>query len=434
MADNKWDNSSTDGLWSTDANWSLGTKPDGSDDVIFDATSDTACSIDEAASCLSLSMLTGYTSTVSNGANTVAVGTGGGDVDVGTLALGSGKWTVQGDWLLADVAATTRDAASIVELAGTAKTMMFNYNQRHQNIVVSGTYTTVATCYHGGTLDVTGSLTVNHPYTSGHTTLNGTKIDGTGRIYVSGNITLTAGTWSVAGTKLLGGTNTLSPGTYTTNMTWRKNWSGAKETKTLVAGTYTIEGNLSIENNHVTYDFEIDLETNSADLEVSGDLALVELAVGATVSFKNATGTGSVTLNGTTGYDDGGFDANLGDVIVDDASDLALEDNMTCDDLTVGKGCAVTGAFLATVGGDFVINGVNLNESTWNGPDLNVTGTAVAHYTTATDSDASAGTAVTATDNCTDGTGNTDWNFGGVVVAPTGTLYGPLCGPLAGVI
>ena len=41
-------------------------------------------------------------------------------------------------------------------------------------------------------------------------------------------------------------------------------------------------------------------------------------------------------------------------------------------------------------------------------------GTAVAHYTTATNSNASAGTKVTATDNCTDGTGNTNWDFGGV--------------------
>ena len=56
---------------------------------------------------------------------------------------------------------------------------------------------------------------------------------------------------------------------------------------------------------------------------------------------------------------------------------------------------------------------------TWNGPDLDVTGTAVAKYTTATNSDASAGTQVDATDNCTDGTGNTNWNFGAVGTTST---------------
>lgn len=47
---------------------------------------------------------------------------------------------------------------------------------------------------------------------------------------------------------------------------------------------------------------------------------------------------------------------------------------------------------------------------TWNGPDLDVTGTATADWVVVTNSDASAGTAITCTD-CTDSGGNTNWTF-----------------------
>lgn len=47
----------------------------------------------------------------------------------------------------------------------------------------------------------------------------------------------------------------------------------------------------------------------------------------------------------------------------------------------------------------------------WNGPDLDAGFSATASWATVTDSDASAGIEVTATD-CTDSGGNTNWNFG----------------------
>ena len=68
-------------------------------------------------------------------------------------------------------------------------------------------------------------------------------------------------------------------------------------------------------------------------------------------------------------------------------------------------------AGLLIVGGNLDINGLTGSHVTWEGVDLDVTGTATADYTDVSDSDASAGTEVTASNSSNDG-GNTNWNFG----------------------
>ena len=86
----------------------------------------------------------------------------------------------------------------------------------------------------------------------------------------------------------------------------------------------------------------------------------------------------------------------------------------TTSHVTVAAGTTVNdtiggGGFV--VGGNFAINGSSGSGVVWNGPDLQITGTAAALYTTVTNSNATGGTEVTAT-NSTDGGGNTNWVFG----------------------
>lgn len=173
-----------------------------------------------------------------------------------------------------------------------------------------------------------------------------------------------------------------------------------------------------------------DVVITDADLNLySCTLAnnFVQTAGDITVDTNSPAFQGDVTLNGGTFVNSGVsilFDGtstfvdnvgqNIGDVYVGPASTLVLATVMECDDFLGGESANISGAFLITVNGNFALNGTNGNEITFNGPDLDITGTAEAHFTTATDSDASAGTEVDATDNCTDGTGNTNWNFGGI--------------------
>ena len=60
-----WTNTSTDGLWSTAANWSCGHAPASGDSVIFDSTSDTPVTVNVVtASLTSMNIAVGYTSTI----------------------------------------------------------------------------------------------------------------------------------------------------------------------------------------------------------------------------------------------------------------------------------------------------------------------------------------------------------------------------------
>jgi hypothetical protein len=135
-----WTNASADGKWSTASNWSTGVAPQATDSVYFNSISTTNCSVDTTASVANLTIDTGYTGTVTLGAtlSTTAAFTltqGGFDaasynVSVGTnftcsglltrsLSLGSGTWTVAGNWDSSGNNITITPGTSTVSLTGT---------------------------------------------------------------------------------------------------------------------------------------------------------------------------------------------------------------------------------------------------------------------------------------------------------------------------
>ena len=461
MANNVWSSAgSTDG--NVAGNWSLGWVPKAGDIAYFDNTSVVNCTFSAPITCDGLAIAAGYTGIVDNDTQTMVIDTDGVDVDVGTLNLGAGKWTVQGNWLIEAAATVTRNAASEVELAGAGKTVGAGYDKRFQKLTVSGTYTTAGAVYASGALVITGSFTVDHPASAFSTVaLNGTKLDGSSTVIIGGNITRTAGTWSVAETICGNGNRTLDPGTYTTDLTFKKSWSAGKVTKVLSAGTYTIQGNLTIDSDGTAQEFEIDFATNNPDFNVSGDVTLTE-SVG-TVSI--TPGSGDFTFNGAGAqtYSDAtaAGPQGLGNVVHDGAGSFQLLTGLDCTTFNTGaqgtfdpNGQTIdcSGNVDWDDGWDFIGDADALNGCTWlvggnftaenqtckatAGWTLTVTGTAVASGTGAVaHSNAGDGTEIDASaEPWTDNGNNTNWSFGAVGVAPTSHLYGSLVGPLGGAV
>ncbi|MCB0572064.1 MAG: T9SS type A sorting domain-containing protein [Phaeodactylibacter sp.] len=68
---NIWNNSSGDGLWSTNNNWSMGVAPTSSHNAVFNNTSDANCTIDVSPVVKSLDVNSNYDGTISLGSNTL---------------------------------------------------------------------------------------------------------------------------------------------------------------------------------------------------------------------------------------------------------------------------------------------------------------------------------------------------------------------------
>lgn len=176
-----------------------------------------------------------------------------------------------------------------------------------------------------------------------------------------------------------------------------------------VATDWILQGNVvdSIINNGLTWTRgtgTITLSGTSAqDVDFAGETGedIVINKSAETVTLSGALSTESVTLT------DGTLDIDGNDITTVSSGNFTQAAGTTCQDTATGG--------MVTVAGDFAVNGANGNECVWNGPDLTVSGTAVATYTTATNSDASGGTEIDATIGSTDGGGNANWLFGVLV-------------------
>jgi hypothetical protein len=183
--------------------------------------------------------------------------------------------------------------------------------------------------------------------------------------------------------------------------------------------------------------------TNNPSLTFKDDI-IVDNTNLTSANFIWTKGTGSITFSGTANQSVDFDGETVEDITIDKtAGKVTLTgdgstDSVTCTDgeldidgnnlTTVSSGnftvaanftlSDTSGGGLVTVAGNLDVNGTSGNTVTWNGPDLDVTGTADADFTVVTNSDASAGTEVDATDNCTDSGGNTNWNFAVFVPYP----------------
>lgn len=412
----------TAGSWNDTANWSTSSGgaggasvPGSGDAAIFDANGAGNCTLDISITVQSLTVGSGYTGTFDandfdiNCGNCIVVGTA-------SRLAGSGTWTVSGDWNDRSGSGFNKETSTIV-WTGTSKghtsgdgALGFN------NLTVSGSYSGVWGLSVNGTLTVDGTLTCNSNslVAGGSVVVNGT---------LAGNTTQVIGLAS--GTVVVSGTGTISSAV--------RFGLGVNFVQTFRFGATApiMTGSVSFGNPVWTQTVTVDLATNNPDLEFRGDVAIDPWAKGVTWT----KGTGTITLSGSANQaidfdgktiEDLEVNKSAGTATLDanfDTDSLTLTDGTLDIDgfdigvtggTTVAAGCVVqdtaTGG-LITVGGNFAINGTSGNEVTWNGPDLDITGTAAADYADVTNSDASAGTEVTAT-NSTDNGGNTNWSFG----------------------
>ncbi len=450
MAPRYWVDDDVDGDWEGANNWSTTSggaggvaTPTGSDDVFFDGNGTTNCTMTAASACLSIDFATAYSGILGNGANTVSIGTGGLDLhnSTGGLALGAGKWTCNGKWLVAfNQASFTRDSASLVELTGTG-TVSASTNERFQKLTVSGTYTVSSgQLFTSSDVVISGSLTINTSGSTFFTAGLATSLNITGGTFTgSGNIKIRGSTFTV----ILGGSEwdiansifersiTLNPGTYNGGILFSEN--NGSRTLTFNAGTYTFTGPVEFDADVAAGTYTVDMDANNPTVTFEDDVTLSE-SLG-TLTFN--AGTNAITFSGTTVYTDStAAIQNLGDVEVDGTS-LQLATEMECDDFNLTSGALdangqtldiagnmnwVSGSTITDpVGSTFIVVGnftanaqdISGASGAWN---LQVTGTAVASgvgnvaYSNAggfTEIDASVGP-------WTDSNNNTNWNFGAV--------------------
>ena len=460
-----WD---TNDKWSTASGTSPGdqdtTFPTAGDDVIFDSNSGN-CTLDANAACDSIAATAAgaYSGTFSAAGFDMDVG-GNCELESGTWTMGVGTWNVAGGMQHANATNWIGDGATL-DFDGSGSfswTQINDASDRAANIIVrAGVTLTPASQIYATNYDIYGTV----PLGSGSNNLrnfageikvrSGGEISGTGTTFIqlesspnTKGFTLNEGTVSVSQIRFVspittaGETALIAPGTYDADVkvsTFSGTSATAKSQLSTVAGTVTITGDLWILDGSGDRDVEFtnvagcvlniggdlliddistsaggivefDNSANNQTMTISGDITMTTLGTG-TVTFTESGAGGDIALDGAATYTGDIGEGSLGDVTVTNGNSLAVASAMDVAGFTGEPNCSVTGAFLLTVGDNFALDGTSGNTITFNGPDLDVTGTAEAHFTTATNSDASAGEEVDALDNCTDGGGNSNWDF-----------------------
>ena len=441
-------------VWNDAGNWDAAV-PTSVDDVIFDGTSTDACTCDVAIDVLSLTVAAAYNAAKFDfGDNTYAhaIGTGGAlfaggnEVDCGDATI-----TCDGSFNNKDQTTWTRDASTVV-LTGTGKSITGHLSKDFFNLTfLNGSSITVSSST-STRIDVQGTLTID-----GTVTLDkrlSVVVDGDMVIGANADISGVADLFFLLSNATHGLTSVHASATISCKVQFRASVAGTRCVPFTTSGVFQLEavgaentllqldalgdyvfgeicfdndgtglvtldnatnGPASITCGDLTCDMAgtghilVDGTDKGTDWTITGDVIQIE---GSSGRLTWTPGTGDMTFSGTVAQAIDFNGQTVEAITIDNASGtVTFGDAVTTAAFTGEPNASIAGAVLITVQGNFALNGTSGNEITFNGPDLAVTGTAVAHFTTATDSDASAGTKVTATDNCVDGTGNTNWLF-----------------------
>jgi len=231
----------------------------------------------------------------------------------------------------------------------------------------------------------------------------------------------------------------IAPGTYQSANVKIYNSYGSAHILAL-NGSYIFTGDVEFKNSNASGSLEIKNSTNNPSIEFRGNVVWDEQA-GSIIWTK---GTGTITLSGATAQDIDFNDLTIEDIVINkdatantvDFTDGWIADSFTLTtgtvdfnsetfettgDFTIGTGGQVTsGATLTgtaiTVGGNLSLTGESgdlLHPAGGGAWTLGVAGTASASYTEFAYCDASSGTEIDATSNCTDSGQNYNVNFGG---------------------
>lgn len=213
-----------------------------------------------------------------------------------------------------------------------------------------------------------------------------------------------------------------------------------------LTNTLTVSSNLVFSYNFSLsngYGSDLTFDVNDYNIEFRGDINLSE-DTGDNGSLTWTQGTGTVTFSGSSNQSVNFLAESVEDIDIDktggtvtltggvDTDSLTLSagtldidgqavdstGNLTMAAGTVMNDTAASGTI--SIGGSLDINGASGTECTWSDADIDqLDGTGDADYCTVSNSNNSSGTDIDATDNCTDGGGNTGWTFsaGGTTVS-----------------
>lgn len=451
MADRYWVGASTGATatWNTTASWSTSSGgssgasvPGSGDNAIFDGAGGFVggCVVDAAISIVNLTLGSGYTGAgandgrFDNATNDQAIGVSGDCIcDNKRVDMGDATWTVGGSFDNKDVGTFNRDNGTLVLTSATcALTSAATKILGHVTIAAGATVTLSATNARSigtTTVDGTLSISVGRIYQWETITVAATGIvTGSGTMAgFAGNCTISsmAGTWNVAATNAIRIVS-IASGTYDTNLTLTKDANGTSHAITFGAAVI-VTGDVTIQWQSGTGSFTVANNTNNPELTLRGDLSLVETA--GTITWTK--GTGTITFSGAADQDIDFAGKTIEDIEIDkSAGTLTLTDNLTTDTLTLTDGTldvdgntltssgAVSGAIGFAVqdtagGGEIVCTDINYSGTSWDDAALSASGsTRTFHDCTITGSDASGSAgAIDATDNCVDGTENTNYTF-----------------------
>jgi hypothetical protein len=372
--------------------------------------------------------------------------TGNFDVDRADAVFdaGSGTHEIGGNFLKRQVGTWTCGTAHF-KLQGASNSITSDSSS--SEIIYDLTVETGAS-YSGvfGRIGVENSITVESGATLSikRVGLNGSSTTPT--ITINGSVTL--GEDCILGNEngvTIGGTGTLTQTTGTCDFGWDND--NVAQTCTFAASTdLTIAG-------AGTFDLGHGLWTATLTYDCSNNPSFTIEAANFLVNPNNKTvvwtkgSSGDITFSGTANQTIGLDGLSYQDFIINKTGGtLTLSEGGTTESLTFtdgtldidGQDLDITGNFTMaagtvvndtdtggsiSIGGNLDINGIDGTGCTWSDADIDtLAGTGDADYCTVSNSNNSSGTAIDATDNCTDSGGNTGWTFaaGGYTLTAAG--------------
>lgn len=372
MADRFWVNGDVDGLWDNANNWSAtdggsggAGVPGASDDVFFSSNEVSNCTVDANVSVISISFETGvgdYTGVFD--ADTFTVTTSG-DCSTRTpytLLMGSGAWTVGGNFMVRDAAVSGETA--VITMTGSGKTFTPSNTRTDDGffgvIIDTGASVTIPAIgpfIHQvqvkGTFIVNNNLEVNVAggflKVEAGATMSGNsavslRADNNLDVYGAGAvISVETLRWLRVTTE----TYAVPAGIYDTNIIIESDGGAGGCTFQFGADT-VITGTLTLIQRQGSDVLTIDDSTNNPDLTIQGNVDTSGILDSA--NFTWTKGTGSIIFSGTSGSQTIDFDGeSIDDVIINHSGTLkTFTTDLITDKVTITDGDVTFGAKLDT--------------------------------------------------------------------------------------
>ncbi len=396
MGAKKWAGANTS--WTTAGNWDPVGVPGSDDDVTFDNTDVTDCTMDAAIDVKSLTVAGGgsdYSGKLDFGDSAFAhsIGVGGGafggsgEVDCGDSTItcgGSFDNKDQGTW---------DDGTSTLVMTGTGN-LTGSFNMAYDVTIDPDAVITVTD---------SGSI-VNDVIVNGTLSINSGKIFqmgklGTVSLGAAGRIT-GSGTWRIidviAGKGFtsfaVGGVvdvavlsiyrptaaaTPLAAGTYASALVKIESATAAGKVLTLSSGAYVFQGDVTIDAD-VGGSITIANNTNNPAISIGGDVTFSGVG---TTTWAKGDSTGSITLDGSSAQSVNFADENIEALIIAGGDTVTFTGGWTAASFSAQAGDFDPGGQTLVTTGDFSIAaGVNLISSLadvdlWTGVDLTIGGT-----------------------------------------------------------